>query len=414
MMLSRTNGRPARELRCGSRRQDSRASGTDARQPTSARAAVAAGVSAVVVAFHHPVASRRASSCARSRAQTRPPARGHRRRQRRRRRARRSSARSTRLRRARAPPVGEPRLRQRPATSPRATAHGRLAVVRQPRRGPRARLRSSGCSAAADAGHRTRRRADPAARRRASTPATTVSRQRAVVGGRYGEPREDGPPRDVAVASRARACSCAAPTSSGSAATTTATSSTTTTSTWRGARGWPAGACGSCPRATAVHDYEFEKGALQVVLARAQPALDRAVGLRRPTLAALAPVLLGPRLGSWPSRCGSGWWREKLRSWPTLWRERRELLAWRARVQRHAAGRRRGGPARHARHAGHAAALRAGTRLPPVALMDAYRRALLAAARRQPRPARSSMACRSSPRRPRRRARRNGARSRAP
>jgi hypothetical protein len=29
-----------------------------------------------------------------------------------------------------------------------------------------------------------------------------------------------------------------------------------------------------------------------------------------------------------------GWWREKLRSWHTLWRERRQLRAWRAEVQR--------------------------------------------------------------------------------
>jgi hypothetical protein len=51
------------------------------------------------------------------------------------------------------------------------------------------------------------------------------------------------------------------------------------------------------------------------------------------TLAALAPVLLLAELGVLAFSVREGWWREKLRSWRTLWRERRELRAWRIWVQ---------------------------------------------------------------------------------
>ena len=88
------------------------------------------------------------------------------------------------------------------------------------------------------------------------------------------------------------------------------------------------------PAATAVHDYDFHKGGYKWYWLERNRLWTVLSAYDARTLAALAPVLLFAELGILAFSVREGWWREKLRSWQTLWRERRELLAWRARVQR--------------------------------------------------------------------------------
>jgi GT2 family glycosyltransferase len=151
--------------------------------------------------------------------------------------------------------------------------------------------------------------------------------------GRYGEPREDGPPRDVAVASGA----CLAVRA-------------VDFERLGGYHGgyflyhddvdlaWRARLAGRrvrfVPAATAVHDYDFHKGGYKWYWLERNRLWTVLSAYDARTLAALAPVLLFAELGILAFSIREGWWREKLRSWRTLWRERRELRAWRARVQR--------------------------------------------------------------------------------
>jgi GT2 family glycosyltransferase len=150
--------------------------------------------------------------------------------------------------------------------------------------------------------------------------------------GRYLEPREDGPPRAVAVASGAALL---------------------VRSTDFDALGrfqpdyfayqedvdlaWRARLAGRrvvfCPRATVRHDYEFAKGDYKWFLLERNRLWTVLSCYSAPALVLLGPLLAGAEAAVLAVSVRDGWWREKLRAWRALWRQRAELRRWRARVQ---------------------------------------------------------------------------------
>ena len=150
--------------------------------------------------------------------------------------------------------------------------------------------------------------------------------------GRYGEPREDGPPRDVAVVS-------------GACLLVRRTDFERLGGYHEGYflyhddvdLAWRARLAGRrvrfVPTATAVHDYAFHKGGYKWYWLERNRLWTLLSAYDARTLVALAPVLLFAEVGILAFAVREGWWREKLRSWATLWAERRELRAWRTRVQ---------------------------------------------------------------------------------
>ena len=150
--------------------------------------------------------------------------------------------------------------------------------------------------------------------------------------GRYGEPREDGPPRDVASVSGAALMVRA--------------------ELFHRLGGhcpaffmyhddvdlcWRARLAGArvvfVPRAAVEHDYEFEKGARKWYELEHNRAWTVLANYGPRTLLLLAPVLLAFELAIAALALRDGWWPEKRRAWATLVRERGELGAWRQRVQ---------------------------------------------------------------------------------
>ena len=184
--------------------------------------------------------------------------------------------------------------------------------------------------------------------------------------GRYLEPREDGPARDVACISGAASLIRAA--------------------TFRALRGhspgfflyvddtdiaWRSWLAGMrvrfVPRAVVEPRLRVRQGLAQVAAPRAQPAVDDPGELpAAPRSLLLAPLLLAAEAGIAVLARRDGWWPEKVEAWRTVWAERRRIarvaaLACRARA---AEGRRRDRGA-HDRVAAHAAGAGAGGRRGP-------------------------------------------------
>ena len=150
--------------------------------------------------------------------------------------------------------------------------------------------------------------------------------------GRYLEPREDGPPRPVAVAS--------------GAALLVRRADFEALGRFQPAYfayqddvdlAWRARLAGRrvvfCPRATVRHDYEFAKGAYKWFLLERNRLWTVLSCYSAPALVLLAPLLVGAELAILAVSVRDGWWREKLRAYRALWRGRDELRRWRAGVQ---------------------------------------------------------------------------------
>ena len=150
--------------------------------------------------------------------------------------------------------------------------------------------------------------------------------------GRYGRPREDGPPRDVAV-------------SSGACLLVRRADFEALGGYHDGYflyqddvdLAWRARMAGRrvvfVPAATAEHDYDFGKGTYKWFWLERNRLWTILSDYEARTLLLLAPVLLATELAVLAFAVRTGWWREKLRSWRELWRARDELRAWRAQVQ---------------------------------------------------------------------------------
>jgi GT2 family glycosyltransferase len=150
--------------------------------------------------------------------------------------------------------------------------------------------------------------------------------------GRYLEPRESGPPRDVAVASGACLLVRRADFERlGGYHEDYFLYQDDVDLAWR------ARLAGRrvrfVPEAIAVHDYDFGKGAYKWFWLERNRLWTILSDYEARTLALLAPVLLITELAVLAFAVRAGWWREKLRSWRVLWAARAELRAWRAQVQ---------------------------------------------------------------------------------
>jgi GT2 family glycosyltransferase len=150
--------------------------------------------------------------------------------------------------------------------------------------------------------------------------------------GRYLEPREDGPPRDVAVASGAALLVRRADFEAlGRFQPDYFAYQDDVDLAWR------ARLAGRrvvfCPRATVRHDYEFVKGDYKWFLLERNRLWTMLSCYSLPALVLLGPLLIGAEIATLGVAIRDGWWREKLRAWRTLWRGRVELRRWRARVQ---------------------------------------------------------------------------------
>lgn len=88
-----------------------------------------------------------------------------------------------------------------------------------------------------------------------------------------------------------------------------------------------------CPKATVVHDYEFEGGSQKWFWLERNRLWSVLSNYSMRTLFILAPVLTVTELGTLLVALRGGWAREKMRAWRELWISRAERRAWRARVQ---------------------------------------------------------------------------------
>jgi GT2 family glycosyltransferase len=150
--------------------------------------------------------------------------------------------------------------------------------------------------------------------------------------GRYLEPREDGPPRDVAVASgaallvRKRDFDALGRYQPGYFAYHDDVD-----------LAWRARLAGRrvrfAPRATVRHDYEFEKGDYKWFLLERNRTWTVLTCYSGAALVLLAPLLAAAEAMVVLTAIRGGWWRQKLRAWHAVWRERDELRRWRTGVQ---------------------------------------------------------------------------------
>jgi GT2 family glycosyltransferase len=150
--------------------------------------------------------------------------------------------------------------------------------------------------------------------------------------GRYLEPREDGPARDVASVSGA--------------------ASLIRTEVFRALRGhspgfflyvddvdiawrvWLAGRrVRFVPAAVVSHDYEFVKGAHKWFHLEHNRHWLVLANYRLATLVLLAPLLIAAEAGIALLARRDGWWPEKVRAWRAVWAERGRIRAWRRFVQ---------------------------------------------------------------------------------
>lgn len=150
--------------------------------------------------------------------------------------------------------------------------------------------------------------------------------------GGYGEPREDGPPREVAGVSGAALMARRADyLALGGMCPEFFMYADDADICWR------ARIAGRrvvfCPRATVVHDYAFDQGARKWFLLERNRLWSVLSNYSARSLALLAPVLLATELGTLLVALRSGWAREKLRAWGDLVRRLGELRRWRRGVQ---------------------------------------------------------------------------------
>lgn len=88
-----------------------------------------------------------------------------------------------------------------------------------------------------------------------------------------------------------------------------------------------------CPEARVTHDYEFEKGAWKWRWLEEGRISAILTNYEARTLILLTPLLLVAELATWGAAFRGGWVRQKAAAWSTVWRNRRLLWQWRARVE---------------------------------------------------------------------------------
>ncbi len=152
--------------------------------------------------------------------------------------------------------------------------------------------------------------------------------------GRYLEPREDGPPRDVAAVSGAALMM--------------------RTAVYRALDGhcpgfflynddidiaWRARMAGwrvrFVPAARIRHDYEFDKGARKWLFLEHNRWWSLLANYELRTLVLLAPLLLAAEAGIALLARRDGWWPQKAQAWREIAAEWRAIGRWRRRVQSH-------------------------------------------------------------------------------
>lgn len=150
--------------------------------------------------------------------------------------------------------------------------------------------------------------------------------------GRFGEPREHGPARDVAaVSGAALMVRRAAFESLGGFEPSYFMYQDDTDICWRARlAGWRVR---FVPEAVVSHDYVFDKGLKKWFWLERNRWWTLLSNYQARTLLLLAPLLIATELGILALALRDGWWREKLRAWASLLRGARRLRRHRARVQ---------------------------------------------------------------------------------
>lgn len=150
--------------------------------------------------------------------------------------------------------------------------------------------------------------------------------------GRFGEPREDGPPRDVASVSGAALMVRADVFSAlGGFEPGYFMYHDDVELCWRARlAGWRVR---FVPAARVIHDYDFAKGNAKWFWLERNRAWTVLSNYGAPTLLLLAPLLVATELAVLAMAARDGWAREKLRAWAAVARGLPALLAWRRRVQ---------------------------------------------------------------------------------
>ena len=151
--------------------------------------------------------------------------------------------------------------------------------------------------------------------------------------GRYLEPREDGPPRDVgAVSGAALMMRTSVYRELGGHCPGFFLYNDDTDIAWRARMaGWRVR---FVPRAVITHDYEFVKGSHKWRHLEHNRWWSLLANYDLRTLVLLLPLLLAAEVGIAVLARRDGWWREKARAWRELAAEWREIGRWRRFVQR--------------------------------------------------------------------------------
>jgi len=150
--------------------------------------------------------------------------------------------------------------------------------------------------------------------------------------GRYGLPREDGPPRPAAVVSGATLMvRRSAFEALGGYTEGFFMYYDDVDLAWRARlEGWEVL---FCPAATLAHDYEFTKGSYKWTYLERNRWWCLLAHFESRTLLALAPLLLAVELAIWARAAREHWLGAKLAGYQALWRDRRALRARRRAVQ---------------------------------------------------------------------------------
>ena len=150
--------------------------------------------------------------------------------------------------------------------------------------------------------------------------------------GRYLEPREEGPPRDVAaVSGAALMMRTQVFLDLGGHCPAFFLYHDDVDIAWRARlAGWRVR---FVPRAQVSHDYVFDKGAAKWFHLEHNRAWTILANYQLRTLLLLAPVLLAAEAGIALLARRDGWWPERVRAWRELVEGRRELRRWRRHVQ---------------------------------------------------------------------------------
>jgi GT2 family glycosyltransferase len=151
--------------------------------------------------------------------------------------------------------------------------------------------------------------------------------------GRYLEPREDGPPREVASVSGAALLQRADVfLELGGHCPAFFLYVDDTDMSWRARlAGWRVV---FVPQATIRHDYEFDKGQSKWLYLERNRLWMVLSNYSRATLVLLAPLLVLTEIGIAYQAWRDGWLRQKVAGWWATFGSRREVASWRRRVQR--------------------------------------------------------------------------------